>query len=213
MIFMWKSMVSCKCSLKPIQSMVIHDLDDEFWGMTWKPPFEWRNTYHTRAEQDHTIHWFYGQNPQFKYRPSVKLLDIGTCNTLARTLGHCPRESKQVSQMSNDFFGRKTDMDSLYIWIFMDLSGFYMDLSGFYMDLSGFYMDSLWILHGFSMDLYELTNGFSEISTTAACWSRESQEIWAVFRVSGQKYSLNPNPTSFRSWLCTYIYMCMFIYK
>jgi hypothetical protein len=30
-----------------------------------------------------------------------------------------------------------------------------MDLSGFYMDLSGFYMDSLWILHGFSMDLYE----------------------------------------------------------
>ena len=73
--------------------------------------------------------------------------------------------------MSNDFFGRKTDMDSIYIytWIFMDLSGFYMDLSGFYMDLSGFYMDSLWILHGFSMDLYELTNGFSEISTTAAC--------------------------------------------
>ena len=46
-------MGSCKISLKPIQSMVIHDLDDEFWGMTWKPPFEWRNTYHTRAEQDH----------------------------------------------------------------------------------------------------------------------------------------------------------------
>ena len=205
MIFMWKSMVSCKCSLKPIQSMVIHDLDDEFWGMTWKPPFEWRNTYHTRAEQDHTIHWFYGQNPQFKYRPSVKLLDIGTCNTLARTLGHCPRESKQVSQMSNDFFGRKTDMDSIYIY--MDFYGLIWILHGFIWILHGFSMDSTWILYGF---IWTYKWFFRNIYNCCLLIPGVPGDL-SSFPRQWSKIFTEPKPNQFQE-LIVYIYIYIYVY-
>ena len=197
--------------------MVIHDLDDEFWGMTWKPPFEWRNTYHTRAEQDHTIHWFYGQNPQFKYRPSVKLLDIGTCNTLARTLGHCPRESKQVSQMSNDFFGRKTDMDSIYIyihgflWTYLDFTWIYLDFTWIYLDstwiLYGFYMDSLWIY----MNLQMVFQKYLQLLLVDPGSPRRSEQFSAS--VVKNIHWTQTQPVSGVDCVHIYIYICMFIYK
>ena len=54
-------------------------------------------------------------------------------------------------------------MDSIYIygflWTYLDFTWIYLDSTWI---LYGFYMDSLWIY-------MNLTNGFSEISTTAAC--------------------------------------------